>query len=309
MAEAEYAAGPRLISDSNSFTAWSDVPENLCKTILRLLPNGPIFLRRVETSTCKSGWLAGCALCTSALWAVKVKGRHGDNYHAEGLESHFARDARHHPDVSAADRAHRRHSLTHSLPTPPHMCVWHTCVPACVRGMCAAACLDAHFHRHMPRHTHAMDCTYAYARACVHWPSLCATIAVRLLLYLLDGTHARSCSDAHPPPRRSPPRSLGTAVPCAQPRCHQASPLTLPGATVLHVRQRSAQNSMTRVQRVRVRKSSAHTATTTNCSRQASGATTSATVKQAAWVPRGRAESGRVKVPLEATRNVSMLNL
>ena len=39
MAEAEYAAGPRLISDSNSFTAWSDVPENLCKTILRLLPS------------------------------------------------------------------------------------------------------------------------------------------------------------------------------------------------------------------------------------------------------------------------------
>ena len=39
MAEAEYAAGPRLISDSNSFTAWSDVPENLCKAILRLLPN------------------------------------------------------------------------------------------------------------------------------------------------------------------------------------------------------------------------------------------------------------------------------
>jgi len=35
-----------------------------------------------------------------------------------------------------------------------------------------------------------MDCTYAYARACMHWPSLCATIAVRLLFYLLDATHA-----------------------------------------------------------------------------------------------------------------------
>ena len=166
MTEAEYAASPRLISDSDSFAAWSDVPENLRKTLLRLLPNGPIFLRRVETSTCKSGWLAGCALCTSALWAVKVKGRHGDNYHAEGLESHFARDA-HHPDVSAAHRAHRRPSLTHSLLT----CVRGIRVPACVRGMCAAACLDTHFHRHMPRHTHAMDCTYDHARVCMHWPS------------------------------------------------------------------------------------------------------------------------------------------
>ena len=117
------------------------------------------------------------ALCTSALLAVKVKGRHGDNYHAEGLESHFARDARHYADVSAAD------SLTHSLPTlSPHMCLWHTCVPACVRGMCAAACLDTHFHRHMPRHTHAMNCTCA--RACIGHPS------VRLLLHLLDATHA-----------------------------------------------------------------------------------------------------------------------
>jgi hypothetical protein len=208
MAEAEYAAGPRLISDSNSFTAWSDVPENLCKTILRLLPSEHWPVDTSQRSH-HSATLDGQrdALCTSALLAMKVKGRHGDNYHAEGLESHFARDARHHPDVSAADRAHRRHSLTHSLPTPPHMCVWHTCVPACVRGMCAAACLDTHFHRHMPRHTHAMDCTYAHARACMHWPSLCAT--------LVASPRRHSCSDAHPPPRQSPPRSLGTAVPCA----------------------------------------------------------------------------------------------
>ena len=49
MAEAEYAAGPRLISDSNSFTAWSDVPENLCKTILRLLPNTGLVARALWT--------------------------------------------------------------------------------------------------------------------------------------------------------------------------------------------------------------------------------------------------------------------
>jgi hypothetical protein len=184
MAEAEYAAGPRLISDSDSFAAWSDVPENLRKTLLRFLPNGPIFLRRVETSTCKSGWLAGCALCTSALWAVKVKGRHGDNYHAEGLESHFARDARHHPDVSAADRAHRRHSLTHSLPSNPssHVCVAYMCACMCARHVCCCvlgrSLSSTHAETHACNGLHLRVRTRVRALAIPLCDDRCATLVV-----------------------------------------------------------------------------------------------------------------------------------
>jgi hypothetical protein len=134
MAEAEYATGPRLISNSDSFAAWSDVPENLRKVILRLLPNGPMFLRRVDTSHCKSGWLAGCAHCASTLWAVKAKGRHGEHFHAEALESHFEDDVRHQPDVSAVTV---RATITHSLPTPRGRHV----------RCSASACLNTHFHR------------------------------------------------------------------------------------------------------------------------------------------------------------------
>lgn len=179
MAEAEYAAGPRLISDSDSFAAWSDVPENLRKTILRLLPNGSIFLRRVETSTCQSGWLAGCALCTSALWAVKVKGRHGDNYHAAGLESHFARDTRHHPDVSASDPAHRRHIrvVTHALTPfmqPLLTCVRgiHVCLHVCEACVLLRAWTLTFIDTCRDTRMQWIALTRTHARACIGHPSV-----------------------------------------------------------------------------------------------------------------------------------------
>jgi hypothetical protein len=63
MAEAGYAACPRLISDSNSFTAWSDVPENLCKTILRLLPNTALWTHHSDHITVQLWMVSGmCAV-------------------------------------------------------------------------------------------------------------------------------------------------------------------------------------------------------------------------------------------------------
>jgi hypothetical protein len=109
---------------------------------------------------CVSGWLAGCATCNTKMWAVKLKGVNKNVYHASALGTHFEHDARHQPDVSASDPAHRRHSrvVTHSLTPfmqPLHTCALgiHVCLHVCEAY--AAACLDTHFHRHMPRHTHA----------------------------------------------------------------------------------------------------------------------------------------------------------
>jgi hypothetical protein len=305
-----------LITLRDGFGAWGDVPALLRSEIFKWLPRGDVFLCRAGPGRkCESGWLAGCATCNTKMWAVKLKGVNKNVYHASALEAHFEHDARHQLDVSASDPAHRDRltvvtsasSLTHSLPScnpSSHVCVAYMCACMCARHVCCSvlgrSLSSTHAETHACNGLHLRVRTHVHALAIPLCDDRCAT--------LILSPRRHSCSDAHPPPRRSQPRSLGTAVPCAQPRCHQASPLTLPGATVLHVCQRSAQNSLTRVQRVRVRKSSAHAATTTNCSRQASEATTSATVKQVARVPRGRAESGRVKVLLGVTRNVSMLN-
>ena len=87
----------RTVSTHDDFT--DEVPVALQAELSRFLDGRPIVVQRVKA---KSGWAAGCALCQSTLWAVKIKGRHGLSFHAQNLASHREYSCQQVPNVQVS---------------------------------------------------------------------------------------------------------------------------------------------------------------------------------------------------------------